>query len=353
VPTSNTTKPHYELERLVARPTYQEENEAFIRRLTDAGVCQSLLSRLDYWIENEEFIGDDVDPHVILEIAQSRLTPRRQFKAFDWIVACEITRLDLVRKAIEVFEVNPILLGNRWEKGCSSFEQSRFRDQAPYHHSGPEEWKNGRIPLNLLERISAEQSGTLDGWDRDYPAVEGDPQNRYESCKASEGKSRSDAFATCITRRAPRELKAIMNSVAVHSTATADEAGALSNSIARENPAKFSDQLRGYGYVVMKRDGFCCSYCGMDGSVWFQNWLQLTVDHLLPNCDPRREQPEFMVTTCSFCRGTANSFFEMAFSRGISFDGMAPQQIVNQRQQFVGVIRAFYEEFWTVKVEEP
>jgi hypothetical protein len=32
--------------------------------------------------------------------------------------------------------------------------------------------------------------------------------------------------------------------------------------------AKFGDALRGYAHLVVKRDGFVCRYCGLDGKVW-------------------------------------------------------------------------------------
>jgi len=28
---------------------------------------------------------------------------------------------------------------------------------------------------------------------------------------------------------------------------------------------KYQDSLRGYGYLIMKRDDFICQYCGYDG----------------------------------------------------------------------------------------
>ncbi len=54
---------------------------------------------------------------------------------------------------------------------------------------------------------------------------------------------------------------------------------------------KFGDALRGYGHEVLNRDGFRCQYCGFDGTT-FQAWLLLSVDHLLPTGDPKREDQD-------------------------------------------------------------
>lgn len=115
-------------------------------------------------------------------------------------------------------------------------------------------------------------------------------------------------------------------------------------------PAKFTDSLRGYGYEVMKRDGFRCVYCQLDGHTSFNAWLQLSVDHLLPKGDPRREQPEYIVCSCNFCNCSDNRYFDLASGRGISFENLTREQLVKQRKRFVDATRAAYEEFWSANV---
>jgi len=41
------------------------------------------------------------------------------------------------------------------------------------------------------------------------------------------------------------------------------------------------ESLRGYGHKTHVRYGFTCQYCGYDGRA-FPNWLQLTIDHVVP-----------------------------------------------------------------------
>jgi len=112
----------------------------------------------------------------------------------------------------------------------------------------------------------------------------------------------------------------------------------------------FGDSLRGYAYEVHKRDGFKCRYCGLDGSASFENWIRLSLDHLLPKEHPERSNPQFMVTACMFCNTADNHFFRHATKRGLKFDGMTPEQLVEQRQPYVLKVRQNYSEFWRSNV---
>jgi len=113
----------------------------------------------------------------------------------------------------------------------------------------------------------------------------------------------------------------------------------------------FTDSLRGYSYEVHKRDGFKCRYCGLDGSHSFTDWLHLSLDHLLPLGHPKRDQREFMVTACRFCNTADNFYFKKAAGRGLSFDGMTPEQLVEQRKSFVRKVREAYFTFWRESVD--
>ncbi|HZH97623.1 MAG TPA: hypothetical protein VEX38_01515 [Fimbriimonadaceae bacterium] len=113
---------------------------------------------------------------------------------------------------------------------------------------------------------------------------------------------------------------------------------------------KFTDSLRGYAFESMKRDGFRCRYCGLDGTASFENWLQLTEEHLLPKGHPERSNPEFIVCACNFCNCADNRYFDLAVSRGLSLDGLSAEELIEQRRPFVLHTREKYREFWEERV---
>jgi len=114
--------------------------------------------------------------------------------------------------------------------------------------------------------------------------------------------------------------------------------------------AKFTDSLRGYAYKIHKRDGFICRYCGLDGKRSFNHWLALSWDHLLPKGHANRDNPEFIVTACNFCNTADNRYFDLATQRGLRFDGLTPDQLLQQRIPFVMGTRAQYRAFWEHEV---
>jgi 5-methylcytosine-specific restriction endonuclease McrA len=112
----------------------------------------------------------------------------------------------------------------------------------------------------------------------------------------------------------------------------------------------YTDALRGYALAVMKRDKFRCRYCGLDGTASFTNWLSLSRDHLLPKGHANRDNPEFIVTACSFCNWADNRYFELAKGRGLSFEGLSQHELVRQRLPYVELARSAYREFWEQNV---
>jgi hypothetical protein len=74
----------------------------------------------------------------------------------------------------------------------------------------------------------------------------------------------------------------------------------------------FTDSLRGYAAEVLKRDGYKCRYCGLDGKRSFDAWLALSWDHLLPKGDPNRDILDFIVAACNFCNTADNRYFDQA-----------------------------------------
>ncbi len=98
--------------------------------------------------------------------------------------------------------------------------------------------------------------------------------------------------------------------------------------------AEYSDCLRGYGAPIFKRDNWTCQYCGFDGRP-FQNWLFLTVDHVVPVSQGGSHDPSNLVTCCRAC----NSFF----NRG-KVDSL------EQKKKAIASRREEFERFWRENV---
>lgn len=113
---------------------------------------------------------------------------------------------------------------------------------------------------------------------------------------------------------------------------------------------KFNDALRGYAYNVLKRDGFRCRYCGLDGTKSFDNWLALSWDHLLPKNHPKRNDEAYIVAACNFCNGADNRYLEKAIADGFDFNRCAPDELVERRRLAVRKTRSSYREFWETNV---
>jgi hypothetical protein len=105
----------------------------------------------------------------------------------------------------------------------------------------------------------------------------------------------------------------------------------------------YGDALRGYAHAVLKRDGFCCCYCGLDGKASFDNWLHLSWDHLLPKGHPQRDTPDYIVAACRFCNE--------AYNREVwDVEGKSPAELIAQKRGFVLAKRNEYRHFWEQKV---
>lgn len=114
---------------------------------------------------------------------------------------------------------------------------------------------------------------------------------------------------------------------------------------------KYTDALRGYAYPIHCRDGFTCRYCGIEGTSSFDTWLTLSWDHLLPKDHPDRNNPAYIVTACNFCNTADNRYFDHAIKRGLRFDGMTPEELIEQRRPWVLATRQGYREFWEAHVK--
>jgi 5-methylcytosine-specific restriction endonuclease McrA len=101
---------------------------------------------------------------------------------------------------------------------------------------------------------------------------------------------------------------------------------------------------------VHRRDGFPCRYCGLDGTESLASRLSLSSDHLLPKWHPDRNNPDYVVTACVFCNTADNRYFDLAERRGLTLDGLTPDELVAQRLPFVRATRQSYEDFWRLHV---
>ena len=103
--------------------------------------------------------------------------------------------------------------------------------------------------------------------------------------------------------------------------------------------AAFQDSLRGYGRPIFERDKFICAYCGRDHSA-FDLWIFLTVDHLLPKDDRRREEVEWKVTACSFCNTAKNRACYPVT------DKTKPSDIIEAKRKNITKTIQAYRTFW-------
>jgi hypothetical protein len=104
----------------------------------------------------------------------------------------------------------------------------------------------------------------------------------------------------------------------------------------------FTDSLRGYSFAIHQRDGFCCVYCGWDGSQW-PNWLFLCQDHLRPKDHPQCTDPAFIVTACQFCNYACNR---------TPFEGETPAELVAAKKKAIERVRESYRDFWEHNISE-
>ena len=74
------------------------------------------------------------------------------------------------------------------------------------------------------------------------------------------------------------------------------------------------------------------------------------MDHLLPKGHHLRDSDEYIVTACMFCNTADNQYFRHAERRGLTFDGMTPDELVEQRKPYVERVRREYREFWEHEV---
>lgn len=55
------------------------------------------------------------------------------------------------------------------------------------------------------------------------------------------------------------------------------------------------------GQRILERDRYRCQYCGLDGSVSFENSLVMSVDFVVPRARKGKKDPSNLVTACRPC----------------------------------------------------
>jgi hypothetical protein len=55
------------------------------------------------------------------------------------------------------------------------------------------------------------------------------------------------------------------------------------------------------GLEILKRDGFRCRYCGLDGSASFESALAMSVDFVVPRARKGKKDPSNLVACCRSC----------------------------------------------------
>jgi hypothetical protein len=54
-----------------------------------------------------------------------------------------------------------------------------------------------------------------------------------------------------------------------------------------------------------------------------------------------------------FCNTADNRYFDQAKARGLRFENMSPDELVEQRRPYVDKTRSSYKEFWEKNVRAP
>lgn len=98
---------------------------------------------------------------------------------------------------------------------------------------------------------------------------------------------------------------------------------------------------------IHRRCDFSCVYCGLNGRDCFDNWLQLSKDHLLPSDHSNRNDEEFIVTACRFCNETSNLLFSKQIKENLPLER---DELIAWRKQRILENRVGYRDYWLKNV---
>ena len=88
---------------------------------------------------------------------------------------------------------------------------------------------------------------------------------------------------------------------------------------------------------VLERDNYTCVYCGFDGRL-FDNWMQLSWDHLLPTSQGGKDELENLATACLSCNSIT--------SRMRISPGETREEILTKKREHVAQRRKEYYARW-------
>lgn len=84
-----------------------------------------------------------------------------------------------------------------------------------------------------------------------------------------------------------------------------------------------------------------CAYCGYDGRP-FPNWLQLTVDHIVPTSSGGTNEANNKVTSCQTCNSIT--------SRMVFPEGTTREQALEQKLAKIRARQTDFFDFWREQV---
>jgi 5-methylcytosine-specific restriction endonuclease McrA len=89
---------------------------------------------------------------------------------------------------------------------------------------------------------------------------------------------------------------------------------------------------------IFLRDDFLCHYCGFDGKASIQNWMQLSVDHIIPKRFGEDNSDNNLVTCCISCNSKTN--------RIPSTNKFSRKQIKEKKQNYIQNELRSYRDRW-------
>ena len=92
-----------------------------------------------------------------------------------------------------------------------------------------------------------------------------------------------------------------------------------------------------YGERIFERDHFTCVYCGFDGRS-FDNWMQLSWDHLVPQNAGGEDSLENIVTACMYCNFLTSN---MKFAPGDTLEA-----ILQKKRAYIAERRRVFHARW-------
>lgn len=87
---------------------------------------------------------------------------------------------------------------------------------------------------------------------------------------------------------------------------------------------------------ILIRDRFICAYCGFDGRS-FNSWMQLTIDHILPQSQDGSDDEDNLITSCPSCNSITSQ---------MTFDTTDKTEIISQKRAKVAKHRLEVFERW-------